>query len=171
MPCRARRTASSSGTCCRISRATGYPAALTSWEGDRPIASFGSAPFNVAWDTVRLAALEAERGTPVEGAFRVGAYGVRVVAVPMRGGALTILLAPRTRLIGSDAYARWYGLNPGEAIEPPYTVQVVGDPLAPRETINWRATRHRAARRLAGRGPRRARRARTSRWTCARSTR
>ena len=56
----------------------------------------------------------------------------------MRGGALTILLAPRTRLIGSDAYARWYGLNPGEAIEPPYTVQVVGDPLAPRETIDWR---------------------------------
>ena len=51
--------------------------------------------------------------TPVESAFRVGAYGVRVVAVPMRGGALTILVAPRTRLIGSDAYARWYGLSSG----------------------------------------------------------
>jgi len=118
--------------------ASGYPAALTAWEGERPIASFGSAPFGVAWDAVRLAALEAEKGTPVETAYRVSAYGVRVVAVPMRGGAVTILLAPRTRLIGSDAYARWYGLNPGEAIEPPYTVQVVGDPLAPRESINWR---------------------------------
>jgi len=117
---------------------SGYPAALASWEGDRPIASFGSAPFTVAWDTVRLAALEAEKGTPVESAFRVNAYGVRVVAVPMHGGALTILLAPRTRLIGTDAYARWYGLNPGESIEPPYTVQVVGDALAPREAINWR---------------------------------
>ena len=116
---------------------SGYPAALASWEGDRPIASFGSAPFTVAWDTVRLAALEAEKGTPVESVIRVSAYGVRVVAVPMRGGALTILLAPRTRLIGTDAYARWYGLNPGESIEPPYTV-VVGDALAPREAINWR---------------------------------
>jgi signal transduction histidine kinase len=116
--------------------ASGYPAALTSWEGERPIASFGSAPFAVAWDTVRLAALEAEKGSAVETAFHVSAYGVRVVAVPMRGGALTILLAPRTRLIGADAYARWYGLNPGESIDPPYTVQVVSDP--PRETINWR---------------------------------
>jgi signal transduction histidine kinase len=116
--------------------ASGYPAALTSWEADRPIASFGSAPFAVAWDTVRLAALEAEKGTAVETAFHVSAYGVRVVAVPMRGGALTILLAPRTRLIGADAYARWYGLNPGESIDPPYTVLVGGD--APREAINWR---------------------------------
>jgi signal transduction histidine kinase/PAS domain-containing protein len=115
---------------------SGYPAALTSWEGDRPIASFGSAPFAVAWDTVRLAAIEAEKGGAVETSFRAGAYGVRVVAVPMRGGAVTILLAPRTRLIGSDAYARWYGLNPGESVDPPYTVQVVGD--APREPIRWR---------------------------------
>ena len=118
--------------------ASDYPAALTSWEGGRPIASFGSAPFAVAWDTVRLAALEAEKGTAVENSYRASAYGVRVVAVPMRGGALTIMLAPRTRLIGSDAYARWYGLNPGESIEPPYTVQVFGDPLPPRETIRWR---------------------------------
>jgi two-component system, NtrC family, nitrogen regulation sensor histidine kinase NtrY len=116
--------------------ASGYPVALTSWEGDRPIASFGSAPIAVAWDTVRLAALEAEKGGAVETAFRVGAYGVRVVAVPMRGGAVTILLAPRTRLIGNDAYARWYGLNPGESVDPPYSVQVVGDP--PRGPIRWR---------------------------------
>jgi signal transduction histidine kinase len=118
--------------------ASGNPTALASWEGERPIAAFGSAPFNVAWDTVRLAALEAEKGTAVESAYRVEAYGVRVVAVPMRGGALTILLAPRTRLIGTDAYARWYGLSPGEAIEPPYSVQVVGEPLAARESIRWR---------------------------------
>jgi hypothetical protein len=65
--------------------------ALTSWEGERPVATFGSAPFNVTWDTVRLAALEAEKGTAVESSFRGGAYGVRVVAVPVRGGAITIL--------------------------------------------------------------------------------
>jgi signal transduction histidine kinase len=118
--------------------ASGYPAALTSWEGERPIATFGSAPFGVAWDTVRFAALEAEKGTAVESGFRVSAYGVRIVAVPVRGGAITILVAPRTRLIGTDAYARWYGLSPGEGNEPPYSVQVVGDALAPRESIRWR---------------------------------
>src|SRR5215207_161811 len=118
--------------------ASGYPVALTSWEGERPIATFGSAPFNVSWPAVRVAALEAQKGTAVESGFHAGAYGVRIVAVPMRGGALTILIAPRTRLIGTDAYARWYGLSPGEGNEPPYLVQVVGDPLAPRKSINWR---------------------------------
>jgi two-component system nitrogen regulation sensor histidine kinase NtrY len=118
--------------------ASGYPVALSSWEqGLLPVATFGSAPFNVAWDTVRFAALEAQTGTAVESQFNAGAYGVRVVAVPMIGGALTIMVAPRTRLIGSDAYARWYGLSPGEANEPPYSVQVVGDPLEPRESIRW----------------------------------
>jgi signal transduction histidine kinase len=115
-----------------------YPAALSAWEGGRPVATFGSAPFDVAWDTVRAAALEAERGTPVAGEIRAAAYGVRVVAVPMIGGAVTILVAPRTRLIGDDAYARWYGLSPSESNEPPYTVQLVGDSLAPRDAIRWR---------------------------------
>jgi signal transduction histidine kinase len=51
-------------------------------------------------------------------------------------------VAPRTRLIGSDAYARWYGLSPGEGNEPPYSVQVVSDPLEPLEpleSIRWRS--------------------------------
>jgi two-component system, NtrC family, nitrogen regulation sensor histidine kinase NtrY len=117
--------------------AAGNPVAFASWDGAQLIASFGSAPFNVAWDSVRLAALEAQKGSAVESSFRGGAYGVRIVAVPMRGGALTILMAPRTRLIGSDAYARWYGLTPREGSEPPYVVQVIGDPLEPRESIRW----------------------------------
>ena len=118
--------------------AAGYPVAFASWDPDRLVATFGSAPFNVAWDTVRLAALEAQKGTAVESNFKGGAYGVRVVAVPMRGGSLTILVAPRTRLIGSDAYARWYGLSPREGSEPPYSVQLVGEPLQPLESIRWR---------------------------------
>src|SRR5687767_901686 len=63
--------------------AAGNPVAFASWDGDRLIATFGSAPFNVAWDTVRLAALEAQKGTAVESNFSGGPYGVRVVAVPM----------------------------------------------------------------------------------------
>jgi two-component system nitrogen regulation sensor histidine kinase NtrY len=119
--------------------ASGYPVALTSWEGSTPLATFGSAPFEVGFDTVAVAAVEAAtRRRRVVAMTRATVYGVRVIAVPMRGGAVTILLAPRTRLIGNDAYARWYGLPPGESNEPPYNVQLVPEPLSPRETIRWR---------------------------------
>jgi signal transduction histidine kinase len=119
--------------------AAGYPVALTSWEGPVPIATFGSAPFEVAFDTVAAAAVTAAlHGTQVVTTMHPSAYGVRVVAVPMRGGVVTILIAPRSRLIGNDAYARWYGLPPRESNEPPYTVQVVADSLAPRDAIRWR---------------------------------
>jgi signal transduction histidine kinase len=118
--------------------ASAYPVALASWEGDRPVATFGSAPFDVAWDTVMAAAVEAQRRGAVEGTYHVGAYGVRVVAVPVVGGAITILVAPHTRLIGTDAYARWFGLSPSEGNEPPYTVQVFGDSIPARDSIRWR---------------------------------
>jgi len=119
--------------------AAGYPVALTSWVGSTPIATFGSAPFDVAFDTVAVAAVAASlNDTRVVATTRPSAYGVRVIAVPMRGGVVTILVAPRTRLIGNDAYARWFGLPPRESNEPPYTVQVVADSLAPRDAIRWR---------------------------------
>ena len=119
--------------------AAGYPVALTSWEGPVPIATFGSAPFDVAFDTVAVAAVTAAlHDTRVVTTMHPSAYGVRVVAVPMRGGVMTILIAPRTRLIGTDAYARWYGLLPRESNEPPYTVQLVADALGPRDAILWR---------------------------------
>jgi len=115
-----------------------YPVALASWEGDRLVATFGAAPIDVAWDTVSAVAVQAQQGHDVANTFRASAYAVRVVAVPMREGAVTILVAPRTRLIGNDAYARWYGLSPGTGYEPPYTVQVVGDPLRQVGASRWR---------------------------------
>jgi two-component system nitrogen regulation sensor histidine kinase NtrY len=119
--------------------ASGFPVALTAWEGTTPLATFGSAPFDVAFDTVAMTAVAAARaGRPVVRTTRASVYGVRVVAVPMRGGALTILVAPRTRLIGNDAYARWYGLPPSESNEPPYVVQVVPDSVTTRDSISWR---------------------------------
>jgi signal transduction histidine kinase len=119
----------------------GYPVALTAWEGRKPLATFGSAPFEVSFDTVGMAAATAQvRRTRVVTTTRSSGYGVRVDAVPMRGGAVTILLAPRTRVIGNDAYARWYGLPPTQESEPPYTVQIVPESLAPREAIHWRRT-------------------------------
>ena len=118
---------------------SGYPVALVSWQGTQPIATFRARPFKVALDTVGAAAAEASaHGARVVTSARAGAYGVRVVAVPMRGGAVTILVAPKTRLIGMDAYARWYGLATYEGGEPPYTVQVIGDSMHTRDALRWR---------------------------------
>jgi signal transduction histidine kinase len=117
----------------------GYPVALISWDGTQAVAAFGTAPLNVAYDSVGMAAsLATARAERVVTTTTSGVYGVRVVAVPMRTGAVTIIVAPRTRLIGTDAYARWYGLGSSEGNEPPYTVQVVADSLGPREQIRWR---------------------------------
>jgi two-component system nitrogen regulation sensor histidine kinase NtrY len=119
--------------------ASGYPVALTAWRGSTPLATFGSAPFEVAFDTVAMTAVAASQsGRSVTTTTAASVYGVRVVAVPMQGGALTILVAPRSRLIGNDAYARWYGLPPAESNEPPYAVQVVPGTLSAREEIRWR---------------------------------
>ena len=122
----------------------GYPVALRSWRGMTPIATFGSAPMSVAYDTVGMVAAAAQAQQLItEVITRAGVYGVRVVAVPMQGGAVTIVVAPRTRLIGADPYARWYGLAAPTNYEPPYTVQVVSEPDVgpgpkPRDSIRWR---------------------------------
>ena len=119
---------------------SGYPVALMAWQGSQLLAVFGSAPFNVAFDTAGMTAVAAQaQGTVVETTTSAGVYGVRVIAVPMIGGAATIIVAPRTRLIGGDAYARWYGLAASSSSnEPLYSVQVVGDFLEPRDAIRWR---------------------------------
>ena len=118
---------------------SGYPVALISWTGEHPIAAFGARPFTPNFEAVATAATEAAaRGIRVITSTRSGAYGVLVVAVPMRGGVMTILVAPRTRLIGSDAYSRWYGLATYESGEPPYTVQVIGDSMHTHEAVRWR---------------------------------
>ena len=117
---------------------SGYPVALMSWRDSNLVAVFGSAPFIVPFDTVGMAAVAAQgSGETVQVSTNPGVYGLRVFAIPMIGGAVTIVVAPRTRLIGTDAYARWYGLTTTAGIEPPYSVQVIGDSLAPRKAIRW----------------------------------
>jgi signal transduction histidine kinase len=118
---------------------SGYPVALMAWQGAQLLAVFGSAPFSVAFDTVGMVAIAAqERNETVETATRAAVYGIHVIAVPMTGGAATIVVAPRTRLIGSDAYARWYGLASSASNEPLYSVQVGGESAGPRDEIRWR---------------------------------
>ncbi|MEP7002889.1 MAG: hypothetical protein ABI969_20530, partial [bacterium] len=118
---------------------SGYPVALMAWQGSQLLAAFGSAPFNAAFDTVGMVAAVAQgQGRIVELTTNAGAYGVRVIAVPMIGGAVTIVVAPRTRLIGSDAYARWYGLAATASNEPLYSVQLIGDSTSRRDAIRWR---------------------------------
>ena len=118
---------------------SGYPVALISWEGSRAVAVFRARPFPVPFDTVAATAADAMvRGARVAMNVRAGAFGIRVVAVPMRGGAVTILVAPRTRLIGADAYARWYGLATYESSEPAYSMQIIGDAMHAHDALRWR---------------------------------
>ena len=118
---------------------SGYPVALMSWQGAKLLAVFGSAPFSVAFDTVGMAAAIAQTsGQPFERTSTGGVYGVHILAVPMRGGAATIVVAPRTRLIGTDPYARWYGLAATTTNEPLYNVQLIGDSVERRAAIRWR---------------------------------
>ncbi|MES2177197.1 MAG: ATP-binding protein [Gemmatimonadota bacterium] len=117
----------------------GYPVALWSWREGARVATFRSAPLTIAADTVEGAALLAKQfNRIVTTSTRAAVYGVHVVAVPMQGGVLTIMVGPRTRLIGTDPYARWYGLAASELNEPPYSLQLVNDPLAQRDDIRWR---------------------------------
>ena len=119
--------------------ASGYPVALMSWRGGQLLAAFGSAPFTPAFDTVGIAAVAAQaEGRLVEVASTSGAFGTRTIAVPMIGGAVTIVVAPKTRLIGTDAYARWFGLATSATNEPLYSVQVAGDSVEQRASIQWR---------------------------------
>ena len=117
-----------------------YPVALLSWSGRTLLANFGVAPFTPGGgDTLGTIADSAQRThQTVTASVQASAYGVRVVAVPVQGGAVTIVVAPRTRLIGTDAYSRWYGLGGSESSEPPYTVQVLAGAGMTHEIVRWR---------------------------------
>ncbi len=118
---------------------SGYPMALVSWIGGRPVATFGSAPFAVRYDTLAQLAAETEAdGRSRNVIVRAGPLSERLLTVRMDGGTLALALAPRTRLIGPDTYARWLGIGGAESAEPPYTMQVTPLPLEPTQTLRWR---------------------------------
>ncbi len=117
----------------------GFPVALMAWDTGMPLAVFRSAPFDFPLDKVAAAAMAATMGDSVVTAIeRAGAYGVRVIAIPMANGAATIIIAPRTRLIAADAYSRWIGLASSSSNEPLYSVQVESDTVGYGDGVHWR---------------------------------
>ena len=117
----------------------GYPVALLSYQGLQTVAAFGTAPIAAPYDSIAKVADRASRELhPVLTSTRSSVYAVQVVAVPMRTGAVAIVVAPRTRLMGTDAYARWIGLGSTENNEPPYNVKIAGAAPAPGTAIQWR---------------------------------
>jgi len=123
----------------------GFPVRLTRWRADgTPLATVALDPLVVPEGALR---------TLVEAATRTGAPLVRqvlampgvltVLAVPSAGGgATTVAVAPRTRLIPDDPYMPLLGLAPREHGEPPYQVSLGGlDPasgLESRRTVWYR---------------------------------
>jgi signal transduction histidine kinase len=112
----------------------GFPVALTRWDSrGEPIAGVALDPIVVPSVTMRELIVAASRlGRPVVETMLATPGVLTVLAVPSRGGgATTITVAPRTRLIPDDPYMPLLGLASREHGEPPYQVSLAAaEPVA-----------------------------------------
>ena len=106
--------------------AAGFPTLLVAFPpGGVPLV-LRTAPFAIPADAVTSAAsLAHQRGTAVFAAVDGDPAVAALAAVPAPdGGAMVVAVAPRTRLIPSDPFARLLGLDLDPEAEPPYSVQL-----------------------------------------------
>jgi len=105
----------------------GFPVVLTHWRAEgEPIAQVALDPIVVPAGALRSLMASAQRsGHPLVQQV-LGSPGVlTVLAVPTPGGgATTVTVAPRTRLIPDDPYMPLLGLTPREHGEPPYQIML-----------------------------------------------
>ncbi len=121
----------------------GYPLSLRSWDSQgRPLASFDAA--RVAQDTSTIARAVMEAVVTGEAVVRrvlSGAGMQDLLVVPHSGGATSIAVLPRTRLIAPDPFGPLLGLPAARSETAPY-VLYLGDRaamgLAPSSGISWR---------------------------------
>ena len=129
--------------------AAGFPVSLAIWRRpDGPETTLATAPFAVPMDSlarvVRRAGVERRDihavlpGTPAL---------EHVIAVPTDSGVISIVVAPRSRLIPADPFARLVGIESPPEAEPPYTMQLAS-PSAGR--VATRATWRREGNELHG---------------------
>ena len=112
----------------------GFPVRLTRWRADlSPQATVALDPLAVPDGALRLLIEAAVRsGGPLVRPVLAMPGVLTVLVVPSpSGGATTVAVAPRTRLIADDPYMPLIGLAPREHGEPPYQVSLTGfDPAA-----------------------------------------
>jgi two-component system nitrogen regulation sensor histidine kinase NtrY len=111
--------------------AAGFPVWLASWRGDgrQPVATLATAPLPVPVESLRTIVRRARaEGRVVTGELRASPATQHVVAVPSDSGAVTIVVAPRSRLIPPDPFARLLGVAAPDQGAPPYSAQVFAAP-------------------------------------------
>lgn len=111
----------------------GFPTWLALWETPAgPSATLATAPLIVPLDSLRTIVSRAVATRAEVDADLPGTPTLEhAMAVPSDSGIVTIVVAPRSRLIGADPFARLLGLEPEPYAEPPYTLQIATSTRAP----------------------------------------
>jgi len=110
--------------------AAGFPVWLASWRNAvLPVATLATAPLPVPTESLRaiVSRARAERRVIV-GALRASPAMEYVVAVPGDSGVVTIVVAPRSRLIAPDPFARLMGVEAPDQGVSPYAAQITAAP-------------------------------------------
>ena len=132
--------------------AAGFPAWLAAWRGhDAPVAELSTAVLGVRADSLRPIVTRARAaGVTIEADLRATPALAHVLAVPVDSGVITIVVAPKSRLIAPDPFARLIGIDVPVDIAPAYTAQLAPASAGATPTLPSRASWRREANELHG---------------------
>lgn len=104
----------------------GFPTWIALWQTPAgPTATLSTAPLDVPLDSLRTVVARAVATRAEVDADLPGTPTLEhAMAVPADSGIVTIVVAPSSRLIGADPFARLLGIEPEPYAEPPYTLQI-----------------------------------------------
>ena len=111
----------------------GYPTWLAVWRSpDVPAATLSTATLSVPMDSLRqlVARARADRRT-IQADLPGNPALEHAIVVPTDSGVVTIVVAPKTRLIPADPFARLLGIETPPEGEPPYFLQTTTISRAP----------------------------------------
>jgi len=130
--------------------AAGFPAWIAAWRGARPAFTLGTAFFATSLDSLRMVV---ERATAERRQLAVDLPGnpalTHAIVTPTDSGAVSIVVAPKSRLIPMDPFARLMGIEAPPETDPPYAIQLAPTP-ASRAPASTRATWRRRGNELRG---------------------
>jgi signal transduction histidine kinase len=119
-----------------------YPATLASWDqSGKPISEFAVAPAEPDSEAVTHAVAEAIATKETVARSILGPTGVQILAAVAHpsGGATSVLVLPRTRLLGRNPYAALLGMAAPSGGDPPYDVALTDvSPAVHADTIQMR---------------------------------
>jgi signal transduction histidine kinase/ABC-type multidrug transport system fused ATPase/permease subunit len=130
--------------------AAGFPAWLAAWRTpDVPSDTLATAPLAVPLDSLRHIVRRARAERREITADLPGSPAVEhAIAVPSDSGVVTIVVAPKSRLIPADPFARLLGIETTPEAEPPYSLQIA--PVSHTSAASTRATWRRQENELHG---------------------